>query len=88
MLYGEDHYRRKSLAKWRGQGSRQLTQRNKENTGEQMAKQYTVQNGDTYYSIAQSQLGDGNRYKEIEQLNPNVPENALPVNQPINVPEK
>jgi len=53
-----------------------------------MAKQYTVQNGDTYYSIAQSQLGDGNRYKEIEQLNPNVPENALPVNQPINVPEK
>ena len=35
-------------------------------------KLYTVQDGDSLWEIAASQLGDGNRYKEIIQLNPNV----------------
>jgi nucleoid-associated protein YgaU len=36
------------------------------------AKLYTVKEGDSLWKIAASQLGDGNRYKEIIKLNPNV----------------
>jgi nucleoid-associated protein YgaU len=36
------------------------------------AKLYTVKDGDSLWKIAASQLGDGNRYKEIIKLNPNV----------------
>ena len=36
------------------------------------AKLYTVKEGDSLWEIAASQLGDGNRYKEIIKLNPNV----------------
>lgn len=36
------------------------------------AKLYTVKEGDSLWDIAASQLGDGNRYKEIIKLNPNV----------------
>src|SRR4030042_2031418 len=36
------------------------------------AKLYTVEEGDSLWEIAASQLGDGNRYKEIIKLNPNV----------------
>jgi nucleoid-associated protein YgaU len=36
------------------------------------AKLYTVKDGDSLWEIAASQLGDGNRYKEIIKLNPNV----------------
>jgi nucleoid-associated protein YgaU len=34
--------------------------------------EYTVKEGDSLWEIAASQLGDGNRYKEIIKLNPNV----------------
>jgi nucleoid-associated protein YgaU len=33
--------------------------------------EYTVQEGDSLWSIAQQNLGDGNRYKEIARLNKN-----------------
>lgn len=36
------------------------------------AKLYTVKDGDSLWKIAASQLGDGNRYKEIIKLNPDV----------------
>jgi LysM repeat protein len=36
------------------------------------AKLYTVKEGDSLWEIAASQLGDGNRYKEIIKLNPNI----------------
>ena len=36
------------------------------------AKLYTVKEGDSLWKIAASQLGDGNRYKEIIKLNPDV----------------
>jgi nucleoid-associated protein YgaU len=36
------------------------------------AKLYTVEEGDSLWKIAASQLGDGNRYKEIIKLNPNI----------------
>ena len=36
------------------------------------AKLYTVEDGDSLWEIAASQLGDGNRYKEIIKLNPDV----------------
>ena len=39
------------------------------------AKLYTVKEGDSFWEIAASQLGDGNRYKEIIKLNPNVSTN-------------
>jgi nucleoid-associated protein YgaU len=33
---------------------------------------YIVKEGDSLWKIAKSQLGDGNRYKEIVKLNPNI----------------
>ena len=36
------------------------------------AKLYTVKEGDSLWKIAARQLGDGNRYKEIIKLNPDV----------------
>jgi nucleoid-associated protein YgaU len=36
------------------------------------ANLYTVKEGDSLWEIAASQLGDGNRYKEIIKLNPDV----------------
>jgi nucleoid-associated protein YgaU len=35
-------------------------------------KLYTVKDGDSLWEIAANQLGDGNRYKEILKLNPDV----------------
>ena len=32
-------------------------------------RRYTVQRGDSYYTIARDQLGDARRYRELEQLN-------------------
>ena len=47
---------------------------------------YTVQDGDTFYKIAQSQLGDGNRYQEIAQLNPGVNPTDLQLGSTLNIP--
>lgn len=43
-----------------------------DNAQKTATKVYTVKEGDSLWEIAASQLGDGNRYKEIVKLNPNV----------------
>lgn len=49
---------------------------------------YWVEAGDTYWQIAQKQLGNGHRWKEIEKLNPGVDRTKLKVGQPIRIPKK
>ena len=49
-------------------------------------RQYTVKRGDSYYLIAQRQLGDANRWQEIKALN-NVDSYSLAVGQTILLPE-
>ncbi len=49
---------------------------------------YTVQKGDTFWSIAQRTLGQGNRWKEIEQANPGVTAARLKPGQVIKIPAK
>lgn len=49
---------------------------------------YKVKRGDTLWRIAKTQLGDGQRYREILKLNPNVEARKLRVGQPIRLPEK
>jgi LysM repeat protein len=43
-----------------------------DNAQKTATKVYTVKEGDSLWEIAASQLGDGNRYKEIIKLNPDV----------------
>jgi nucleoid-associated protein YgaU len=54
------------------------------------AKLYTVEEGDSLWKIAARQLGDGNRYKEIIKLNPNIsPEgNNLAVGTKLKIPAR
>ena len=40
--------------------------------GEKEAKSYTIKSGDTLSDIAQEQLGDANRWKEIYEMNKDV----------------
>jgi nucleoid-associated protein YgaU len=50
-------------------------------------KQYTVQNGDSLWTIAQKQLGNGSRFKEILKLNPKLTAKSnLVVGSRINLP--
>lgn len=49
---------------------------------------YWVKRGDTFWKIAKTQFGDGQRWREIAKLNPNVDKNKLRVGQPIRLPEK
>ncbi len=49
---------------------------------------YTVQKGETYWKIATEMLGNGQRWKEIETLNPGVDRNNLKVGQVILIPVK
>ncbi len=53
------------------------------------AKTYTVQAGDTLYSIAKKTLGDGGRYAEIQALNKDIlPDaNKLKVGMVLKLPE-
>lgn len=50
------------------------------------AKEYVVQPGDTLYNIATRFLGDGNRYREIEQANPGLKAESLSVGRKIHIP--
>lgn len=52
--------------------------------------EYVVQSGDSLWAIAQQNLGDGNRYKEIVQYNKNVIRNAdnLSEGMRIRIPPK
>ena len=47
---------------------------------------YTVQKGDTLWRIAQKQLGQGNRYKEIASLNNLSNPNKISIGQKIKIP--
>ena len=49
------------------------------------AMPYVVKKGDTLWSIAQTTLGDGNRYAEIMQLN-NLKDGNLAIGQPLILP--
>ncbi|MDR2654763.1 MAG: LysM peptidoglycan-binding domain-containing protein [Oscillospiraceae bacterium] len=40
-------------------------------------KTYTVQPGDSFWKIAAEQLGNGNRYKELEEFNGLTPESII-----------
>ena len=51
-------------------------------------RDYTVQKGETYWKIATKMLGNGQRWKEIETLNPGVDRNKLKVGQVIQIPVK
>lgn len=64
-----------------------------ENTGRTVstagATDYIVEDGDSFWKIAQEQLGDGTRYKEILELNPDYSENqTLPVGIRIKIPAR
>jgi nucleoid-associated protein YgaU len=49
---------------------------------------YTVQKGDTLWSIAQRHLGNGKRWREIVELNPGLEPSKLRVGQVIILPAK
>ena len=49
---------------------------------------YKVKTGDTYWSIAKAEYGDGNLHTMIEKANPKVPANRLAANLTITIPAK
>ena len=50
---------------------------------------YIVEDGDSFWKIAQEQLGDGTRYKEILELNPGFSEDqALIIGKTIKIPAR
>ncbi|MBU43023.1 MAG: hypothetical protein CMN76_07400 [Spirochaetaceae bacterium] len=51
-------------------------------------REYAIKPGDTYGKIATTELGDRNRWKEIQKLNPDVNAGALKVGQKIKLPAK
>jgi len=56
-----------------------------------MARRYEVQPGDSFYRIAEKQLGDAGRWKELFELNKNVvgrDPSRLKVGQVLTLPEK
>ena len=48
---------------------------------------YVVQNGDSLWRIAQKLLGNGNRYKDIQQLN-GLSNDLIKVGQKLKIPQK
>jgi nucleoid-associated protein YgaU len=49
---------------------------------------YTIAKGDNYWNIATRMLGDGQRWREIRELNPGVDPRKLRIGQVIIIPEK
>ena len=50
---------------------------------------YTIKSGDSLWSIAQKQLGNGDRFKEILKLNPNISaESNLTIGSRLKIPIK
>ena len=59
------------------------------NTGKIATKVYVVKDGDSLWEIAASQLGNGDRYKEILKLNPNISANGnLAIGAKLNIPSQ
>jgi nucleoid-associated protein YgaU len=56
----------------------------------QKANQYIVREGDSLWSIAAEQLGNGSRYKEISKLNAKVlkDENDLTIGMRLSLPDR
>ena len=50
------------------------------------ARTYTIQKGDTLWSIAKRLYGDGQRWKDIVAMNPDLKPEAMRVGQVIKVP--
>jgi nucleoid-associated protein YgaU len=48
---------------------------------------HVVAKGENLWSIAERRLGDGNRYREIEALNPEVRGRPLAVGQQLRLPD-
>ncbi|MCD6175639.1 MAG: LysM peptidoglycan-binding domain-containing protein, partial [Planctomycetes bacterium] len=50
---------------------------------------YTIKDGDSFWKIAQEQLGDGLRYTEILKLNPGISENqSLTIGMKVKIPAR
>jgi nucleoid-associated protein YgaU len=51
--------------------------------------QYTIKSGDSLWTIAQKQLGNGDRFKDILKLNPKITaKSTLVVGSKLNIPAK
>lgn len=50
--------------------------------------EYTIVEGDSLWSIAKDKLGDGTRYKEILELNPDLQIETLKIGSTIKIPAK
>lgn len=50
------------------------------------ARTYTVRKGDTLWSIARRELGDGQRHAEIMSLNPGIDPKRLPIGAQLRLP--
>ena len=51
-----------------------------------MAQQYTVQEGDTLFKLAERFYGDGNRWEEIARANGNLDPRTLQIGQILQIP--
>ena len=50
------------------------------------SSEYTVKSGDTLEGIARTQLGDGQKWKSIVEMNPGLDPKALKIGQKIKMP--
>ena len=51
-----------------------------------VSRTYTIVKGDTLWSIAQREYGDGQKWKDIAQANPSVDPKKLAIGQQITLP--
>lgn len=53
---------------------------------EPASRSYTIRKGDTFWSIAQREYGDGQKWRDISSANPSVDPKKLAVGQQITLP--
>ena len=51
-----------------------------------VARTYTIRKGDTFWSIAQREYGDGQKWRDISAANPSVDPKKLAIGQQITLP--
>lgn len=51
-----------------------------------VTRNYTIRKGDTFWSIAQSEYGNGQKWKDISAANPSVDPKKLRIGQQITLP--